>query len=513
MYAFQVKAYSHHFVVSGYNYNAHRVVKEYARRFASVEISRKWDGSITRTLTEIYAARSADQKEYRFHINDIDTFFKHCENLGYPLTSINFTTVPMFTPPPVEMKLLDGVILRTHQVPIVEHLCKPLRSKLLELQTGGGKTLSTLAALVEIGHRAVIAIKGMYVERWKEDLVSPAKRKLDLSPKDLMIVRGSKHLKQLIALGRAGLIEAKVIIITNKTLQAFYKHYRDTNGDCSFYGCAPHDFYRIIGVGVRVIDELHQNFHANFEQDLYSHLPTTINLSATFKSDDDFINRIYRIMHPRETRAEVPNYVKYVAVYGITYQLSDRDKVKWKQRGKGFYSHVVFEESIMACPKLLANYLLLIEEQLDIHYMSVYEPGARALIFASTIEMCKLIRDHLRQSFSFNDLTINKYTGEDEYSNLVTADIAVSTIGSAGTAVDIENLITVLSTTAVSKSETAIQNMGRIRESKTFKHIIPRFVYFICTDVSKHVEYHQKKLNTYKGRALSHDTLDTRRKV
>lgn len=855
MYAFHVKAYSHHFVVSGYNDNGHRVVKEYARRFVAVEVTRNWDGSYTRTPTEVYAARSQDQREYRFHINDLENFIQCINNNGYPTSSIQFETVPMYPPVPVEMKLLPGVVLRSFQEPIVDHLCKPIISKLVELQTGQGKaqpldaaikvpggwksmgdmqvgdeliakdgsittvigvfpqgekeifkvtfadgrstecckehlwkvyrpnrswdskivnteemirlkslsnnrlyidlpdpelgkdldlpldpyvlgvllgdasiaenaltistpdshilqrlklvlpdtmeirhaskydyrlmspvwkgnvwldtlrdmgltgtvsqtkfvppryllgslhqrlelirglmdtdgtvqkdggslsycttsvelasamqylirsvggmatvrsrtpfytykgekkfgqvayevdirhkrptellslprkkeltyddgqynatlklsvvsiepvgrkeaqcisiahperlyvtdefvvthnTMSTLAALVRIGHRAVVAIKGMYVARWLEDLTDEKKKKVDLNPEDVLVVRGANQLIKLIAAGLRGKIKAKVIIITSKTLYAFYKHYRESGGDTEVYGIAPYRLYEAIGAGVRVIDEVHQEFHFNFMQDLYSHVPTTINLSATFRSDNQFLNGIYKIMFPPWSRAEVPDLIKYVAVYGVTYTLRNRDKVKYLQRGKGYYSHVVFEESIMKDSTMLSNYLKLIDEALAAYFLDMWKPGLKALVFAATVQMCRLIRDYLQKSFNFNDMTINKYTGEDEYEKLLTADVVISTIGSAGTAVDIPNLIAVVSSTAVSKAETSIQNMGRIRELKEHPDIIPRFVYLICTDIPKHVEYHHKKQRTFKGRALSHDTLAARTAV
>lgn len=512
MYAFRVKAYSHHFAVSRLTEKSHRVVREYAKNFVEMDINRRWDGSITATPKDIFAARSADKKEYRFHINDLDNFFTACDFNGIPRSSIEFIVEPMYTPPVIPYKIKAGVAPYDYQLPIIEHLASPLKSKLVELQTGQGKTLSTLLALVKMQVRAVIAIKGMYVSRWMDDLAGD-KRKLDLVKEDILVVRGSKPLRRLIALALNGLLEAKIIIITNKTLRDFYKHYRETNGDTSFYGCAPYKLYEILGVGVRVIDEVHEDFHCNFMQDLYSHIPTTINLSATFRSDDQFKNNIYRIMFPPETRAKIPDLKKYTAVYGLTYTFHDRTKVKYIQRGRGSYSHVVLEESIMRSPKMLANYLKLVESTLDTFYLTEYRDGARALVFASTVEMCKLIRDHLRQSFYFNDFTINKYTGEDEYESLVTADIAISTLGSAGTAVDIQNLITVISTVAVSKSETSIQNLGRIRENKSYPGITPKFIYFISMDIPKHIEYHQKKLNTYKGRVLLHSTLDSQMKV
>ena len=56
----------------------------------------------------------------------------------------------------------------------------------------------------------------------------------------------------------------------------------------NMYGCNPEDFFNLINVGIRLIDEVHQDFHLNFKIDLYTNVKKTISLSATLQSDNKF---------------------------------------------------------------------------------------------------------------------------------------------------------------------------------------------------------------------------------
>ena len=100
-----------------------------------------------------------------------------------------------------------------------------------------------------------------------------------------MVVRGSQHMTTLIELAKENLLTAKIIIITNTTFRMFIDDYEENN-QTSMYGCKPIELFPLLKAGVRLIDEVHQDFHLNFKIDLYTHIHTTINLTATLKSDN-----------------------------------------------------------------------------------------------------------------------------------------------------------------------------------------------------------------------------------
>ena len=84
----------------------------------------------------------------------------------------------------------------------------------------------------------------------------------------------------------------------------------------------------------------------------------------------------------------------------------------------------------------------------------------------------------------------------------------VSTLLSAGTAVDVKRLRTAFMTTAVGSIDANIQAFWRIRELKEYPHVTPDFIYLVCSDIPQHREYHRIKVEEYKGYALSHSIAD-----
>jgi hypothetical protein len=84
------------------------------------------------------------------------------------------------------------------------------------------------------------------------------------------------------------------------------------------------------------------------------------------------------------------------------------------------------------------------------------------------------------------------------------SDIGVSTVLSAGTAVDIKNLRYNLMTTAIDSQQSNEQTLGRTRLLKDWPDITPRFRYFVCSSIEKHMLYHRNKLDYFKGKVKSH---------
>ena len=65
---------------------------------------------------------------------------------------------------------------------------------------------------------------------------------------------------------------------------------------------------------------------------------------------------------------------------------------------------------------------------------------------------------------------------------------------------DIPQLTTAILTVAVNSSVSNIQGFGRLRPLKDGR--TPIFVYFVCTDVPKHIEYHERKKDIIRTRSV-----------
>ena len=59
-------------------------------------------------------------------------------------------------------------------------------------------------------------------------------------------------------------------------------------------------------------------------------------------------------------------------------------------------------------------------------YMSRRRKGEKLLVFCSTVDMCKHICRMV--SLKYGKLDVRTYTQEDEYANIIEADVIVSTV-------------------------------------------------------------------------------------
>lgn len=121
------------------------------------------------------------------------------------------------------------------------------------------------------------------------------------------------------------------------------------------------------------------------------------------------------------------------------------------------------------------------------------------MIFCASRDMCTLVANYLKEQFS--QYSVSRYIDEDDYEELMLPDIRVTTLLSAGTAVDIPGLQSIILTHAVSSTVSNVQGFGRLRQMKDGR--TPLFVYWSCLDIQKHMGYHEKKREILATRTVS----------
>lgn len=501
--SFVVDEYSHFLKVRGFDKRAKEVLLKFCIGMAEWGPVRVAPGKFVRKMVRIYAAATKDRSEFRFHINQKEELLEHLRAHG----GSSCVELREHEPPKaksVQFKVDAKFTPRDYQVNILEYLTNHQIINVLTLQTGKGKTFCALKAAEMMGVRVLAVIKAQYIEQWIESyedtMVGSAKN-------ELMVVKGARQLKALIALAQSGELNkmnVKFIIISSTTMYNFIAEY-ERHGKAVSYDCNPDEICELVGAGVRLVDEAHQMFHLNYRLDLYTHVQKTINLSATLKSSDPFKDKVYRTAFPLHLRYQGAQYDKYIEVKALFYRMKSMKGLRYKARALKSYSHMELEKSIMKNKEILDNYVDMIADIIEEEYIKSREPGQRCLIFAATKKFCSVIRDRLAQHFS--DLDIRRFTDEETYANLMEPDIIVSTLQSAGTARDVPGLYVTLMTTALGSREGNEQALGRLRRLKDWPDVTPKFLYLVCTDIDKHLEYHEKKIEYFEDKTLSQKEL------
>lgn len=364
-------------------------------------------------------------------------------------------------------------------------------------------TVMTMFGLAQIKQRVAMVIKPMYIERWLDVIVGDGTVLQHTTKKDVIVVRGGKQLRSLIYMAQEGTLNAQFIVISNTTLSLYYKHYKEFGASEEYGWVHPEDLWKLLGVGVRVIDEAHEHFYVCFITDLNSHVHKSVELSATLEPDNPFLKRMYNIMYPKHLRMNTGAYKRYIEVYGLTYHILDDPKyINVSNRGRTTYSQAAYETNIFKQkPRMvrLRKMMLGLTERL---FMSERLPEHKLLIFFETIDMCTDIASVLKDKYP--DLKVSRYTEEEDASVLDTHDIIVATPKSAGTAVDIKKLQIVISFVMRNSTQAVEQMIGRLRQLKTDK-LQPKFYYLFTRQIDTHVRYHHKKQEIMKFKALSLD--------
>lgn len=492
---FKIVLYSHFFKVLNPSLRITNVLLKFCTKYVHYGVSRT--GGVDTENFKVFATKTKDNREFRFHIGQYEHFLHFIEGV-FTKDEYVIEVAQTFNPPDSPFKTKEGWVLKDYQesardfMVTNDQIFNP--SKLTTMPMGMGKTVTSMFSCSALGKRTAIIILPNYIEKWKSDVLGI----IDIDPKRIMLVQGSKALKGLIHYGKEQDIKSDIVIFSLTTLRNFFTEYSERPAETiEEYGCTPEEMYQILGIGTVLIDEAHQHLHAIFRLMLHMHVPKLLALSATFIDDDRFIENMMKVMFPKELRFDDIKMEKYIQCYAYSYCFRDfrRSNIKTTEYGSKNYSHVAFERSLLKSKdkEVLPNYLKMIDSLIKTHWQEKYQQGDKAIVYAATIEMCTVIMNYLKTKYPGK--LINKYTQGDPYSNIIESDICVSTIQSGGTAIDIPGLRFALMTTSISSSKSNLQTLGRLRKLKDRD---VNFAYIYCEEIPKHLTYHLDKKVLFK---------------
>jgi len=491
------------------------IVREALKRYC-VDHLAQWgpNPSGVQTIQCVYVSSHADRRVFRFHRNELRDILQVLNSVGYSEQKLEIVTHPLTRPKSIYHRKnpKDNRVLRPEQEELVNYLLKPpmegwAPTKLIEMQTGGGKGLTALTAIERLGTRCLLFIKPMYIDKW----VAEIKEAFQIKKGNIIVVRGSDGLKSLFAIPSHEL-KAKFIVMSIPTFRNYLAHWEANNGqDQEEYGVNPEEFYSALGIGVKLMDEVHQEFHAVYRSELFTHCPLSIGLSATVESDKPFINNRAETLWPYFIRPPKIEHNKYIIVKNLWYHFQNRQHCPNFETFMG-YSHILFEKWAMKKNSRLLNFYTMIEDVLNRKHVLRAQPGQKAVIFCATKLMCTYIAEQL--SAAFPSKNVKRYIQGDSYQkNLIESDITVTTLKSAGTAVDVPNLKTCICTVAVSSKQANEQAIGRLRVLRNYPGEHPEFYFLSCQDIERHRIYAYDKARKLHGKILDYEHVDTAYKL
>ena len=497
----EILKYSHFILIKNPPVWLTPILDAFAKFYTQKTFAKGGNSFVKRDDEPVKVFGSITNNEYRFHVNQLPHLLYHFRNND--ITSYRLVNQPSVNYAAIKAPVRDGWVAREHQMPFLDYIVSNDHgpSRLISIQTGGGKTFVSLLGISRIGKRTVIIILPTYIEKWCSDITNILK----VNSKDIMVVQGSAQLKGLVQMAKDGSFKQPFTIISSRTFQNFINQYESYEREAVIeeYGIRPDELFPLLEVGTLLIDETHQHIHAMFKMLLYAHVDRLIGLTATLISDNYVVEKIHKIMYPPADRMPAPALDKYIDVTAISYRTENPDtKLRTQEWGSNVYSHTAYEKSILGKPHLLSNYLKIIKHLIEISYIRDYVPGDKAIVFAATVAMCDKLTAYFKQHYPDKD--VRRYCEQDPYENVIEPDIRFTTIISAGTAIDIPNLRVNILTNSIASSPSNIQVLGRLRK-------LPdrdvKFFYLFNECIDKQLEYHKRKVELFRDRVRSHNLL------
>lgn len=498
-----IHVYSHGFVVCTTDRRFKWILAAFIRNRLTVEKfsigKNKQGGGGT-----VYSAADAARTNIFLHINIFEDFKNSLITNGVKTTEYEIVYHRPKKGKKVDIKFIAPFKMSELQERCLTFIREPTIIRVAPLQTGKGKTALALYYMCEYGERTLITMNAKYIPRWIQDLVGE-EAKVDLNEEDLLVVKGLDQLKKCLLQAKEGTLEFKVMLVSNTTLDLFHKDFLSNPKPWKKIGIRSiQDFYTLLKIGFRIRDEAHEHLHFNFRFDLFTSVGKSLDLSATLIFDDMGTERMSQIIYPISCRFDQGLWDKYIEVWSVEYSLNTTTKLKWTQGFNGPYNHNQFELSILANRNYLEAYLRMIRALISDLYLENKIEGEKSFIYCSTKEMCTKVSSYLQERF--HEITVNRYIGEDDYEQLLNAELVVTTPKSAGTGVDVPNLGVIINTVNISSTQSNVQLAGRLRQND---RIPSRYYYLTCVNIPHHLKYDMEKRHKFKGIFKSLNTLDT----
>lgn len=460
-------------------------------------------GTTKLEVSHVFARFNTDKTELRFNASMLEPFIKFMVDRGYNKSRIDIREEKVIPAKKVLHVIRDqGIKPRNElQEEFVEFMTGPLPIVTNNMGTGQGKTFCALYSSLQIGERILITVLPRYVDIWIKAFGEFYK----IAPHEILLadVFGVQELHQAMLNGA----DPKIIILPLTKIDIYLKKMKEDPTVPSL-----DQVFTDLQCGIRIIDEAHESIYSVYMSMLYGNHKKTMVLSATLRGDDDFINEIYNQIFPPSSYLKATEYTQYI--HGIAYHHRiDLWKYKINTKGFGGYSHVKFEQGILKNKYVFEQYYQMLKGAFWTYYLENLREGQKSMWFFATVDFCDAFEKRLKKDFPELDTIVftAKLSGKKGMSTAYREhQVVITTPGSCGTGKDIPMLYAVFSPIAVSSSQRNDQMVGRTRPvDKWWPDLDPIFVYFVCRDEPKQMEYDKKRRSLFGRKLKKLDVIDS----
>ena len=378
-------------------------------------------------------------------------------------------------------------VMRNYQDDIIKRVLEnQARLSMINLGTGLGKTSLSFKLMSLLKLKIGMFLLPKYIEKAVEDIE-------EHYPKikgKYLVIQGGEALRSLMLNANEYRKKYDVFIFSIRTITNYLSVYDNRKGDMFLlkeYPVAPENFIRVLGIGIFLNDESHQEPANVSKMMLYFDCDYYILLTATFSSNDSHTIKMYKMIVPEHLRFGLDTAMdKYITINNIRYYIEKAPKLK-HQTNQG-YSQILYEQSLLARPYLLAQYDKMIIKYVERDYINKKKKGQKCLVYAATIDMCKHLCNTLRREYP--SLKISTYVQEDDYENIMTSDICFSTSLSASTGLNIVGLICIIQTISMGSLQANRQMVGRLRKIPDTELIYDALY---CGNLRKHKDLYKQR--------------------
>lgn len=321
----------------------------------------------------------------------------------------------------------------------------------LNLSTGKGKTYCSIATIAYCNIKsAVITYSIDWLNQWKKCFYEYT----DLPNNSVKIVNSSSTINKFLNDPKSA-DRYDVFLFTHSTL----KSYGDENGWNKIS-----ELFKILGIGLKFYDECHLNFTNMCMIDFFTNTFKTYYVSASPARSDADENRIYKLYLKNVPAielfdAENDPHTSYVS---IKFDSRPTPFQKSKCRNQYGLSATAYCDYVVHQPNFL--------KMMDIIMDMCFKVKGKCLLYFATNKGIEVIYNWMIKYYPeiINDIGIfSSLSGDNKKENL-NKKFILTTIKSAGAAVDIKGLSMVIIAASPFKSEVTMQQvLGRTRDDNT----------------------------------------------